>query len=220
MPSFGGGMEVDMSKKCFYDKEFNYHIDPVKKIESLTLSLGANNQEDFAWIVENLSFFKKESAEIYENIMVPYISQEKAALYFIIQENKNSTFTAVEKHLGIWKNYEDFPIENKSKDFFLKDNYRYAHALLNSFKMENMQLFGSALGFFLLTNRDVIFYENVNYTDDYKDIFECLYSTGYLMATFRDLWTEGNSLTFYSKKHHELEKIANIAKENGFSKSV
>lgn len=205
-----------MSKKCFYDKEFNYHIDPVKKIESLTLSLGANNQEDFAWIVENLSLFKKESAETYEKIIISYLSQEKAALYFIIQENKDSAFTAVEKHLGIWKNYKDFPIENKSKDFFLKDNYRYAHALLNNLKVENMQLFGSTLGFFLLINKDVKFYENINYTDDYKDIFEYLYSIDYLIATFRDLWTEGNSLTFYSKNHQKLEKIVNIAKENDF----
>ena len=205
-----------MNEKCFYEKEFNYNNHPAKKIKCLTLSLGANNQEDFAWILNNSSVFEKESIETYEKIITSYLSREKADLYFIIQENKDSAFTTVEKHLGIWKNYKDLPIENKSKDFFLKDNYRYAYALLNNFKVENMQLFGSPRGFFLLVNRDIKFYENINYTDDYKDIFEYLYSMGYLIATFRNLWAEGNSLTFYSTNHQELEKIVSIAKDDDF----
>jgi len=198
----------------YYDKEINYNVHHLKKLPCVTLSSGANDESGFAWIVNNLSVFKKESAEAYNKIISAYLDREKADLYFVIEETKDFAFTAVERHLGSWKKYKEFKIENKSNDYYLSDNHRYAYALLNGFEAENMPMYHE--GTFVFVSRELNPLHNIIDHNSYKDMFDCLYAMGRLTFLVSDYWTEGNSLTFYSKSNQDIATIVDIAKDVGF----
>ena len=76
-----------------YRLEMNYHKDIVDNVLCFTLSIGANNKEEFKWIVDNLMDFKTESVCYYYTILKNLLLQTKKNLYVINrEENKIECF--------------------------------------------------------------------------------------------------------------------------------
>lgn len=197
-----------------YIKAITCITDAMKGINCVNLSMGARNKEDFSWIVNNINIFKEEAVRHYNEIILSILNKEKQKLFIVIQEQKDTEFTAVEKHAGIWHQFKGIPSEDKSKDFYLNEKTRYAYAELHEFNVGELSL---------LQCGDLVFVNNAKeierISEKFKDngTFDSLYDKGLVLANFRDLWTDGNSLVFYSKNSLNLKKIVSIAQENGFA---
>lgn len=200
-----------MKKK--YDKEANCLMDVVKNIECVNLSVGANNRESFAWILNNFELFQQESIESYNKIICSILHKEKTKLYFIVHDEKDTEFSAVEKHLGIWHRFKGIPINNKSKGFYA-NGIRYAYAELGGFKLEQISILHC--GEFVFLKEDIEIDGYMKKLTKEKSVFDAFYDNGYLIARFRNLWTDGNALAFYSKNKQDLTRVAYIAKKERF----
>lgn len=201
--------------KTHYAMEINHNTDVEKKIESVTLSIGADNKNDFSCITENITAFKERSMQIYEDIFLEYLEYRKMALYFMIQEKNDTAFSATEKHLGIWNKYKDFHAEDKSEDIYLNKNFRYAYAKLNRFKVENIRVLCS--GFFLILDRELQPLQEIGMFREIKDLFWYFYDKGHMIFKLKDMWNEGNSIIVYSKNITEVDRFVDIAKRKDFS---
>ena len=201
-------------KKKNYEKKINHIINVIKNIECVNLSMGAGNRADFSWIVDNLEVFKKESIESYNAVISSISRQEKGKLYFIVQEQKDAEFSAVEKHLGIWHKFKGLSNESKSKDFYVSKNIRYAYINMDCLEIEQLSM---------LHCRILVFLKEDSEIDDFlkeltkgKNIFDTFYDKGHLLAEFRDLYTEGNAIIFFSKIKQDINDIIIIAEKEGF----
>jgi len=198
-----------------YEKEINCVVDPIKKIECVNLSVGANNKEDFSWIANNLELFKKESIENYNRIISSIMLQVQAKLYFIVIEKKETQFSAVEKHLGVWHRFKGVSIDNKSEDFYVNDTLRYSYTRLDNLKLEQISMLCCGELVFLRDDAEIAC--SLERLLKNRSVFDSFYDKGFILANFRDLWTEGNSLSFYSKDKRYLSKIVHIAQEESFT---
>ncbi|QVK19263.1 hypothetical protein KHQ81_06065 [Mycoplasmatota bacterium] len=196
-----------------YQKEINQHIDLSKNIDCLSLSIGANNKEEFSWIVENISAFKKESMEAYNSVIEKYKSKEHKKMYIIVEQKKDINFSSVEKHLGLWNKYKQIPLDYKSEDFYISESHRYAFAKVRNIGFHHIPLLRNET-ITLARNDDMLLASLNNFNGG--DLFRFFYKEKYVVLIVRDLGCEGNALTFFSQEKQELNKIYNLAKENAF----
>lgn len=163
-----------------YQLEMNYHQDVMENIRCLTLSIGADNQEEFKWIADNLDLFRTESANYYYKILERVLSETNTQLYVV-----NST--------GSEKGHYEFKqlsTVNEGLSFFNKYNNHL---------------------FLFLKNEDKSLQSCI-----FKDILIEMYNKGYSIFKLDDFYTEGNSVTFYSKNKKLYDKLKKIAEINGF----
>lgn len=66
-----------------YQLEMNYHKDVTENIQCFTLSIGANNKEEFKWIIDNLVDFRAESVNYYYKILKRVLLETNTHLYVI-----------------------------------------------------------------------------------------------------------------------------------------
>lgn len=197
-----------------YIKAITCIIDAMKGIDCVNLSMGARNSEDFTWIVNNINIFKEEAVRHCNKIILSILNKEKLKLFIVIHKQKDTAFTAVEKHAGIWYQFKGIPSEDKSKDFYLNEKTRYAYAELHAFNVGELSLWQCGDLVFANNAKEI---ERISEITKDKSIFDSLYDKGLILANLRDLWTDGNSLVFYSKNQLNLKKIVYIAQENGFT---
>jgi hypothetical protein len=197
-----------------YVKAINYITDIMKGIECINLSMGASDRESFTWIANNLDVFKREAIENYNKVISAILQQRQIKLYYVVCEKKDSGFSAVEKYLGIWHKFKDVSLENKSKDFYAKENLRYAYAIWDCIKLEQLSMLCSGDLVFVKNDAEIVYCAK-ELTKE-KTIFNCFYDKGFILANFRDFWTDGNALVFYSKDKQELNNIKLIAEKKGF----
>ncbi|MDR2091591.1 MAG: hypothetical protein LBP62_08110 [Clostridiales bacterium] len=198
-----------------YVKAINCITDIMKGIECVNLSMGASDKEGFAWIATNLDAFKREAIENYNKVISVILRQRQIKLYYVVCEKKDSEFSAVEKHLGIWHKFKDISFVNRSKDFYAKENLRYAYAILDCIKPEQLSILRSGDLVFAKDDGEIVY--RLKELAKEKTVFNCFYDSGFILANFRDLWTDGNALVFYSKDKQELNNIKLIAEKKGFS---
>lgn len=200
--------------KQHYEKEINRQIDIIRRIDCVNLSIGANNIEDFAWIENNIELFRQRSIEIYNKIISSIMQQIQMRLYFIIYEEKDFEFTAVERHLGIWHKFKNIPTYKNSKDIYLSNKLRYAYVELDSLSIEQFSIL--QYGNLVFLENELKISECLEGLIEGKSVFDRFYTKGYLMANFREFWAEGNALVFYSMNKHYLDEITDVAyhKEN------
>lgn len=117
--------------KEYYEKEVNRQIDIVRGIDSVCFSIGANNKEDFARIAHNVDLFKEKSIEIYNRIISSITRKMPGKLYFLVCEEKESEFTAIERRLGIRHKFKNIPVFEKAQDIYLSNNIRYNYMELS-----------------------------------------------------------------------------------------
>lgn len=200
--------------KMNYQKEINEIIDVVTNLECLNLSIGANNQDEFFWINNNYDFFKKESIETYNQIINIYKNKAKKNLFFIIDQKKDYDYTLVEKHLGIGNKYKEETADFYFKTIYLANNYRFGYATIDDIKPQNFSYLSNKILFF--SENDASFLEKIKNVHNKTDIFKILYNIGYTIFVPHDFYSEGNSLTFYSKNKESLTTISTISKRFDF----
>lgn len=109
-----------------YQLEMNYHEDVIESKPCFTLSIGANNNEEFKWIIDNLVVFRTESVKYYHRILKKVLSETNTYLYVINVTRSDKEYYDLEK----------ISIANEDTSFFDKHN-NHAFCLL---KKENEDL--------------------------------------------------------------------------------
>lgn len=163
--------------KEHYEKEINRLTDIERKVSCVNLSMGAENQTDFAWIANNLDVFKRKCIETYSNIFAAIV-QEPLKLYFVSE---------VDGRVSL---------------------------LLDGLTVETLAALKS--GIFAFAESEIKIRESLANLSQKKGVFEKLYGAGFLLAAFRDFWSEGNALVFYSSNEEVLDKITRIAQNENF----
>lgn len=200
--------------KQHYEKEINRQIDIIRGIDCVNLSIGANNEEDFAWIENNIEQFKEKSIEVYNRIVSVIMRKLQMKLYFLVYEEKDFEFTTVERHLGIRHRFKNVPIFEKTQDVYLSNKIRYTYIELKSLNTQQFSILQNGTLIFLEDGLKIA--ECLEGCMESKSIFSRLYSKGYLIANFRNFWSEGNSLVFYALNKHYLEELIYFAKKENF----
>ena len=206
-------MEVEVLIQ-HYEKEINRQIDIIRGIDCVNLSIGANNIEDFAWIENNIEQFKERSLEVYNRIVSFMMGKLQMKLYFLVYEEKDFEFTAVEKHLGIRHRFKNISLFKKTQDVYLSNKIRYTYIELRNLNTELFSILQYGTLIFLEDGLKIA--ECLEGCMESKNIFSRLYSKGYLIANFRNFWSEGNSLVFYALNKHCLDELIYFAKKDNF----
>ena len=196
-----------------YEKEVVRIIDAVKNVDCVNCSIGALNRLQFSWIINNLEQFKKESIIYYCKIIASVVKFFQGEAYYIIYEEKDVKFTLTEKHLGVWKNFNKMK-KQMPPTYYLSDNKRYSYVSIEN--LENKDLSVLCNGILVFLSNEIEINRCMENMLKENDVFNCFYNEGYLIAAIRDLWSDGNALTFYSQDTELLNKIFDIAKEHGF----
>ncbi len=196
-----------------YEKEVTQIIDAVKNVACVNCSIGALNRLQFSWIINNLEQFKKESIINYYEIIASVVKFFQGKAYYIIYEEKDVKFTLTEKHLGVWKNFNKMQ-KQMPPTYYLSDNRRYSYVSIEN--LENKDLSVLCNGILVFLSNEIEISRCMENMLKENDVFNCFYNKGYLIAAIRDLWSDGNALTFYSQDTELLNKIFDIAKEHGF----
>ncbi len=105
----------------FYTKEVNRITDAIKGIDCVNCSTGAVNQTGFARILRNTGQFKNEAIIDYNDIILAVTKQLGLKVFFIVYEEKDCSFTLTEKHLSIWKNFNEIKGQ-KADTFYIGKN--------------------------------------------------------------------------------------------------
>ena len=98
--------------------------------------------------------------------------------------------------------------------YYLSDNRRYSYVSIEN--LENKDLSVLCNGILVFLSNEIEISRCMENMLKENDVFNCFYNKGYLIAAIRDLWSDGNALTFYSQDTELLNKIFDIAKEHGF----
>ena len=197
--------------KEYYEKELNRQIDIVRGIDSVCFSIGANNREDFAWIAHNIDLFKRKSIEVYNSIVSSIIEKMQVKVYFFGCEEKETGFTAIEKYWGIRHKFQNIPVFEKGRDIYLCDNIRYNYMELSCLDVRAVSIL--QYGTLLFLKDETKISESLKGCMESKSIFGRFYAKGFLIAEFRDYWSEGNSLVFYTSEEHILNEITCLIKK-------
>ncbi len=134
-------------------------------------------------------------------------------VYYILYEEKETNFTLTEKYLGIWKNFNKTQ-KQMTQTYYLSDNKRYSY--ISAENLGNKDLSFLCNGIFVFLSSEIEINHCMENLLKEKDVFNCFYNKGYLVAGIRDLWSDGNALAFYLQNTELLNQIYNIAKEHGF----
>ena len=104
-----------------YQLEMNYHEDVIENIRCFTLSIGANNKEEFKWIIDNLVVFRTESVNYYYKVLKRVLSETNTHLYVI-----NGTRSEMKYY-----DFNKIGITNENLSFFNKYNNHVVCLLKN-----------------------------------------------------------------------------------------
>lgn len=200
--------------KQHYEKEINRQTDIVRGIDCVNFSIGANNIEDFAWVENNIDLFREKSVEFYNKIVSFIMQKLQLKLYFLVYEEKDFKFTATEKYLGIRHRFKNIPMLEKTQDVYLCDKVRYTYIEISGLDIEQFSIL--PYGMLIFLENELKIADCLEGCMESKSIFDRFYTKGYLIANFRNFWSEGNSLVFYTLNKYLLDEITCFAKKEQF----
>lgn len=196
-----------------YVLEMNYHEDINRNIDCLTLSIGANSIEQFEWIENNLLEFKNRSMKAYNVVLQKYKQLKEECLYLVISEKKEKSFSLMERYLGLFHKYKEMIKQNKEVDVYLDETIRMN--FFNVDKLNNLSL-PSCAEVILIFSTEKRMKEIFQEFNSRMELFDFFYNSGNVIIEVNDFFSEGNSLTFFSKEKKDLELIIACAREEGF----
>lgn len=197
-----------------FKSDMNIHEDIDKKIKCLTLSNGADLYDEYKWIVNNINEFKKQSIVLYNNVIEHIIKKLNSKLFLIVNEQHEYGFSHKDKCFGIWHKYKELNLLSENADIYINNNWRLNYKEINKLSCLEIPAYSNEI--FIISKLDNI----KNYLAEISintSLFDSLYNLDSVLIKMRDLYTEGNSLTFYSKRDDDLSLIIECAKEEGFT---
>lgn len=196
-----------------YVKEFNHTIDILKSIECVNLSIGASNKLDYSWICKNYDKFLMESIESYNNILKEYLNSFNKKLFIAILDQRDMPLSMFERKKGYWYGSDNIRgFVRTFEDICLDEYSRLAIAEIDGIEYSNISYIEKGLLIANDTKFDLPRMSDIT-TDG---VFDALYSNGYTLIKFKNLYSEGNAIVCYSKHSDTLSQICSIAENHDF----
>ena len=196
-----------------YVKEFNHTVDILKSIACVNLSIGASNKLEYSWICQNYDKFLMESIENYNNILKEYLRFFNKKLFLAVLDHRDTPLSMFERKKGYWYGSDNIRGFARTFDDIYLDKYsRLAIAELDSIEYSNITYIEKGLLIANDTKFDLPRMSDIT-TDG---VFDALYSNGYTLIKFKNLYSEGNAIVCYSKHSDTLSQICSIAENHDF----
>lgn len=193
--------------------EMNYHEDIDRNIDCLTLSIGANSIEQFNWIENNLMEFKNRSIMAYNAVLEKFKELKTSHLYLVVREEKANGFSLMEQHLGVFHQFGRLIKTTKEKDIYLDKTIRINFVEWDSLDTLKIPLIAETV---LIMSKEKDIKVLIQELDSQKELFDFFYDKGSMIIEVNDFFSEGNSLTIFSKFKTDMEQFIACAKAEGF----